>query len=117
LPARAKFSSLMYPESASTVRSLGRIPAAANWSRHWPGSVRFAFCAALPASLVPSRLSRPSDTMPSAASNRSTSAQRLLVPGPEPGDSGVIGVQAARDHPVGHIPHAPLLDHRLDRSP
>ena len=36
------------------------------------GSVRFAFCAALPASLVPSRLSRPSDTMPSAASSRST---------------------------------------------
>jgi hypothetical protein len=36
------------------------------------GSVRFAFCAAFPASLVPSRLSVPSATMPSAASSRST---------------------------------------------
>jgi 2-methylisocitrate lyase-like PEP mutase family enzyme len=36
------------------------------------GSVRFAFCAALPASLVLSRLIMPSDTMPSAASSRST---------------------------------------------
>jgi hypothetical protein len=33
------------------------------------------------------------------------------VPGPEPGDGRVVGVQAAGDHPVGHIPHAPLLDH------
>jgi hypothetical protein len=30
--ARAKFSSLTWPESASTVRSFGRIPAAASWS-------------------------------------------------------------------------------------
>ena len=38
-------------------------------------------------------------------------AQRLFVPGPEPGDGGVIRVQPAGDHPVGHIAHAPLLDH------
>jgi hypothetical protein len=30
---------------------------------------------------------------------------------PEPGDGGVIRVQPAGDHPVGHIAHAPLLDH------
>ena len=38
-------------------------------------------------------------------------AQRLLMPGPEPGDGRVIRVQAAGDHPVAHIAHAPLLDH------
>ena len=79
------------------------------------GNVRFAFCAALPASLVPSRLSVPSDTMPSAASSRSTwlnnTAQRLLMPRPEPGDGDMIRAQPAGDHPVGHVPHAPLPGH------
>ena len=36
------------------------------------GSVWLAACAALPASFVPSRLSMPNDTIPSAASSRST---------------------------------------------
>jgi transposase len=44
-------------------------------------------------------------------------AQRRLMPGPEPGDRRVIRAQPAGDHPVAHIPHTPLLDHRLDRSP
>jgi hypothetical protein len=38
-------------------------------------------------------------------------AQRCLVPGPEPGDGGVIRMQPAGDHPVADVPHAPLLDH------
>ena len=38
-------------------------------------------------------------------------AQRRLMPGPEPGDGGMIRVQPAGDHPVGHIPHAPLPGH------
>ena len=33
------------------------------------------------------------------------------MPGPEPGDRGVIGTQPAGDHPVAHIAHAPPLDH------
>ena len=38
-------------------------------------------------------------------------AQRRLMPDPEPGDGRMTGVQAAGDHPVGHVPHAPLLNH------
>jgi len=38
-------------------------------------------------------------------------AQRRLMPGPEPDDSGVIGVQPVGDHPVCHIAQAALLDH------
>jgi hypothetical protein len=33
------------------------------------------------------------------------------MPGPEPGDGRMIGAQAASDHPVRDVAHAPLLDH------
>lgn len=32
------------------------------------------------------------------------------MPRPEPGDGGVIGVQVADNHPVGHVACAPRLD-------
>ena len=35
--------------------------------------------------------------------------QRLLMPGPEPDDGGMIRVQAPGDHPVADIAYAPLL--------
>jgi hypothetical protein len=38
-------------------------------------------------------------------------AQRLLMPGPEPGDGRMVWAQPASDHPVTDIPHAPLFDH------
>jgi hypothetical protein len=38
-------------------------------------------------------------------------AQRLLMPGPEPGDRRMIGAQPAGDHPVADIAHAPFFDH------
>ena len=44
-------------------------------------------------------------------------AQRLLMPGPEPGDSGMIGMQPAADHPVGHVRTHRFSITRLDRSP
>jgi len=78
-------------------------------------SLLFALCDALSASFVPSRLSTPSTTMPSAAGSRSTwlnsPPSAPFVPGPEPGDGRMIGAQPASDHPVAHIPHAPLFDH------
>ena len=37
--------------------------------------------------------------------------ERLLMPRPEPGDRRVIRVQPGDDQPVGHVAHAPLLDH------
>ena len=54
-----------HASSASAAAALARIFSIC-------GNVRFALFAALPASLVPSRLSVPNDTMPSAASSRST---------------------------------------------
>jgi hypothetical protein len=39
------------------------------------------------------------------------SAQRLLMPRPEPGDGGVIRAQPAGDHPVADVAHAPLPGH------
>ena len=38
-------------------------------------------------------------------------AQRLLMPGPEPGDGGMIRVQPPGDHPVADVTDAPLLHH------
>jgi hypothetical protein len=38
-------------------------------------------------------------------------AQRHLMPRPEPRDGRMIGMQPAGDHPVAHVPHAPLFDH------
>jgi hypothetical protein len=75
------------------------------------GSVRFAFCAALPASFVPSRLIVPNDTMPSAASSRSSARPAPPRAGPGTGRWWHGRGAAAGDHPVARIPHAPPLDH------
>jgi hypothetical protein len=84
------------PPAAGGGRILAQVPGPDRLDlRH----VRLAFCAALPASFVPSRLSMPSDTTPLSGQQpqhlAEQPAQRLLVPRAEPGDGGMIGVQPA----------------------
>ena len=110
---------------ASSAASTRAASATISWAIRWASCrtaapERFAPREAFAAILVPSIDTIPTFTIPAAAHSRSTCANtsaNVLVPGPEPGDRGVVrGVLATHHQERDMVPTQPL-DPPRGRSP